>query len=199
MRCRWPLKRDLELKTNAKIMRKPTDFNTLLWASLPALVLNAAQTAALCGISVRQLGYWTRQGYLAAQGQGARRGYNLDTVRRVLAIRRAMQEGASLRQALQQVPANLPEWGDSPPQADPPPSADLDALARGLRGFFEFNPHTRDHAGGLAVKLGRSEMDVRRAADHLCRAGFLRQSISQGMVIFRQTAPPVWQVGAAHD
>ncbi len=182
----------MTLNRNAETMRKHTDFNALLWKSLPALVLNAAQTAALCGISVRQLGYWTRQGYLSGQGQGARRGYTLDTVRRVLAIRRAMEEGASLRQALQQVPATLPEWGDGPPKADPPPSADLDGLARGLRGFFEFNPHTRDHAGGLAVKIGRSEADVRRAADYLCRAGFLHQSLCQGMVIFRQA-------GAAHD
>lgn len=118
MRYRWPRKHDLKLKTNAETMRKPADFNTLLWASLPALLLNAAQTASLCGISVRHLGYWTRQGCLTAQGQGARRGYSLDMVRRVLAIRRAMEEGASLRQALQQVPANLPEWGDGPPQAE---------------------------------------------------------------------------------
>lgn len=169
-------------------MSKISDSNALLWAALPGLMLNAAQTAALCGISVRQLGYWTRQGYLTVQGQGARRGYSLDTVRRVLAIRRAMADGASLRQALQQVPANLPAWGDgSPPAASETSSADLDTLARGLRGFFEFNPHTRDHASGLAIKLGRAEADVRQAAEHLCRAGFLRQSLCQGMVIFRQS------------
>ncbi len=177
------------MKTEA--MRKQTDFNALLWAALPELILNAAQTAALCGISVRQLGYWTRQGYLTASGQGARRGYGLDTVRRALAIRRAMEDGASLRQALRQVPSAVPVWGDGPPPIVPDmplPSADMDTLARGLRGFFEFNPHTRDHAGGLAVKLGRTETDVRRAAEHLCRAGFLRQSLCQGLVIFRHSA-----------
>lgn len=179
-------------------MRKLTDFDALLWAALPELRLNAAQTAALCGISVRQLGYWTRQGYLTAQGQDARRGYGLDAVRRVLAIRKTMEEGASLRQALHQVPAHLPGRGDGPPLAALPPAANLDALARGLRGFFEFNPHTRDHAGGLAVKLGRSEMDVRRAAEHLCRAGFLRQSLCQGLVIFCQSAFAAPEREAAH-
>ena len=186
------------MKTEA--MRKQTDFNALLWAALPNLILNAAQTAALCGISVRQLGYWTRQGYLTASGQGARRGYGLDTVRRALAIRRAMEDGVSLRQALRQVPSAVPVWGDGPPlvpSAAPPP-ADLDVLARGLRGFFEFNPHTRDHAGGLAVKLGRTETDVRRAAEHLCDSGFLRQSLCQGLVIFRQSAFPFPKPEAGH-
>lgn len=184
----------------AEAMRKPTDFNALLWAALPELVLNAAQTAALCGISVRQLGYWTRQGYLTASGQGVRRGYGLDTVRRALAIRRAMEDGASLRQALRLVPSAGPGWGDGPPSvaSAAPPPADLDTLARGLRGFFEFNPHTRDHAGGLAVKLGRTETDVRRAAEHLCRAGFLHQSLCQGLVIFRHSAFHAPKPEAAH-
>lgn len=174
-------------------MNKLFDPNALLWAALPDLTLNAAQTAALCGISVRQLGYWTRQGYLTAQGQGARHGYGLDAVRRVLAIRKAMEEGASLRQALRLVPSHLPGWGDGPPPAgsQTPPPADLEALACGLRGFFEFNPHTRDHAGGLAIKLGRAEADVRRAAEQLCRSGFLDQSTCQGVAIFRQSAFPV--------
>ena len=47
--------------------------DALLWEALPDLTLNIAQTATLCGISVRQLGYWTRQGYVLAQGLGARR------------------------------------------------------------------------------------------------------------------------------
>ncbi len=179
-------------------MRKPGDSNALLWAALPELTLNAAQTAALCGISVRQLGYWTRQGYLIAQGQGARRGYSLDTVRRVLAIRKTMEDGASLRQALQQVPAHLQGWDDCPAPATSPLSADLDALASGLRGFFKFNPHTRDHAGGLAIKLGRAEADVRQAAEHLCQAGFLHQSLCQGLVIFRQSAFAALEGEAAH-
>lgn len=81
-------------------MNDTPNSDVLLWAALPDLTLNIAQTAALCGISVRQLGYWTRQSYVAAQGQGARRTYGLEAVRRVLAIRKAMDGGASLRQAL---------------------------------------------------------------------------------------------------
>ena len=74
--------------------------DTLLWNVLPHLQLNIAQTAVLCGISVRQLGYWTKQGYVAASGRGARRIYGLDALRRILAINSAMANGMSLRQAL---------------------------------------------------------------------------------------------------
>lgn len=177
--------------------------DSLLWEALPDLTLNIAQTAALCGISVRQLGYWTRQGYVTAQGQGARRTYGLEAVRRVLAIRKAMDGGASLRQALRLVssldlaappdpPASL---SSRPASAEPPappalprtlPSEESQALAQCLCAFFERNRYVRDHAGGLAVKIGRAEDDVHTVAESLCRDGILVKEVCQGMTIFHQ-------------
>ena len=165
--------------------------DALLWEALPDLTLNIAQTASLCGISVRQLGYWTRQGYVAAQGM--RRTYGLADIRRVLAIRKAMEAGASLRQSLRQLSSEhqiSSEASSAPPlplvsAADSPTPAQAGALSRSLIAFFEVNCHTRDHAGGLAVKLGWAEEDVRVAADRLCASGILAQSVSQGMTIFR--------------
>jgi DNA-binding transcriptional MerR regulator len=81
----------------------PPTFDPLLWEALPDLNLNIAQTADLCGTSVRQLGYWTRQGYITAQGKGTRRTYGLEAARRFLAIRKAMNSGLSLRQVLRTV------------------------------------------------------------------------------------------------
>ena len=171
--------------------------DTLLWEALPDLTLNIAQTAALCGISVRQLGYWTRQGYVTAQGRGARRTYGLEAVRRVLAIRKAMDGGASLRQALRLVgspetrpaPSSLPASpaGASVMPALPPDEAD--AIAQDLREFFDDNKFTRDHAAGLAVKLGRAEEDVRVVAERLCGLEFLVKTVCQGMTVFRQAGP----------
>ena len=164
--------------------------DTLLWDALPDLTLNVAQTAALCGISVRQLGYWTRQGYVEASGQGARRAYGLGAIRRVLGIRKAMEAGASLRQALRQVSAVPPvavSRGAAVPAAPAPllpPQAP--AVSRSLAAFFAVNTHTRDHAGGLAVKLGWAEDDVRRAADALCASGLLACSVCQGMAVFHR-------------
>ena len=178
--------------------------DALLWEALPDLTLNIAQTAALCGISVRQLGYWTRQGYVKAQGQGARRTYGLEAVRRVLAIRKAMDGGASLRQALRLVSSLEPSASSgsstllssrSAP-AEPSVSTTLSseesrALARCLRAFFETNRYVRDHAGGLAVKIGRAEDDVRVVAESLCSAGILVKQMCQGMTIFHQAKQEV--------
>ena len=166
--------------------------DSLLWEALPDLTLNIAQTAALCGISVRQLGYWTRQGYVAAQGQGARRTYGLEAVRRVLGIRKAMDGGASLRQALRLTPA-LVEASASPESVEPAISAALallsaesQILSQSLRLLFDRNRETRDHAAGLAVKLGRAEEDVRLVAESLCESGILTKNVCQGMTIFHQ-------------
>lgn len=173
----------------------PSD--SLLWEALPNLTLNIAQTAALCSISVRQLGYWTRQGYVTASGQGSRRIYGLEAIRRVLAIRKAMDAGASLRQSLRQVseenlisdevhfalPAMPPESASR--AANP---AQESALKRSLIAFFQANCYTRDHAGGLAVKLGWAEEDVREVAESLCASGILAHHICQGMTVFRSTA-----------
>ena len=171
--------------------------DALLWEALPDLMLNIAQTAALCGISVRQLGYWTRQGYVSAQGQGARRTYGLEAVRRVLAIRKAMDGGASLRQALRLMSvleaADAPAAPTSirPAPAEPLVSTALSgeesrALTRCLRAFFERNRYVRDHAAGLAVKIGRAEDDVRAVAESLCSAGVLVQEVCQGMTVFHE-------------
>lgn len=183
--------------------------DALLWEVLPNLTLNIAQTAALCGISVRQLGYWTRQSYVTAQGQGARRTYGLEAVRHVLAIHKAMDGGASLRQALRLISIREPAAPSaspvlaSPALASPAPtellvsdagppvpvalsSVESHALARCLRAFFETNRYVRDHAGGLAVKVGRAEDDVRVVAESLCGAGILVKEVCQGMTIFHQ-------------
>ena len=156
----------------------------LLWEALPDLTLNIAQTAALCGISVRQLGYWTRQGYVDAQGQGVRRTYGLPAIQRLLTIRRAMEAGLSLRQSLRQIAAETPAAPTLPLVLAVRQPDQSKRLAASLMTFFEANSHTRDHAGGLAVKLGWAEDDVRAIADSLCASGALVRDVCQGMTIF---------------
>lgn len=185
-------------------MNDTPNSDVLLWAALPDLTLNIAQTAALCGISVRQLGYWTRQSYVAAQGQGARRTYGLEAVRRVLAIRKAMDGGASLRQALRFV-SSLEPLAPATSSLAPPPrpspaessapsvlsSEENHALTRCLCAFFDKNRCVRDHAGGLAVKIGRAEDDVRAVAESLCVAGLLVKEVCQGITVFHQAKQEV--------
>lgn len=172
------------------------DADALLWNALPNLVLNIAQTADLCGISVRQLGYWTKQGYVAASGRGARRCYGLDSIRRLLAIRDAMNRGLSLRQSLRLVAAlpSLPllsavsarpsEEGEQTQSGPLPVYAE--ALAQNLLALFHSNVRIRDNVSGLAMKLGRSENDVRAVAEQLCARGLLARSEAPGGLIFER-------------
>lgn len=175
--------------------------DTLLWEALPYLTLNIAQTAALCGISVRQLGYWTRQGYVEAQGRGARRTYGLEAVRHVLGIRKTMDGGVSLRQALRQTvvpisitPATAASDTHLSPVPVPLPVGESQILLESLRTLFDWNKETRDHAGGLAVKLGRAEEDVRQVAESLCETGVLTKNVCQGMTIFHQADQEAFHV-----
>ena len=171
----------------------PPTFDPLLWEALPDLNLNIAQTAGLCGISVRQLGYWTRQGYVTAQGKGTRRKYGLESMRRLLTIRKAMNSGLSLRQALRSVADLSPS--SAPPIISSPVAkacafslspSDAASLSESLHAFFLANGRTRDHAGGLAIKLGRFEEDVQAAAEGLCAAGILVSMPCAGMTVYRQ-------------
>lgn len=165
----------------------------LLWSALPDLTLNIAQTAALCGVSVRQLGYWTKQGYVTAAGRGARRLYGPDALRRILSIRHAMRNGLSLRQALRAletspvVVLSLPgaDAHAAPGAAEPALSpGDANTLAANLLTLFDRNCQTRDSASGLASKLGRAADDVRRVAELLAAQGVLRKIPAGGDVIF---------------
>lgn len=183
-------------ETHAPPTSSPAD--ALLWASLTDLQLNIAQTAALCGISVRQLGYWTKQGYVTASGRGERRVYDLDSLRRLLSIRRAMNEGATLRQALRGL--SEPEWltqpaptrdGAAPPDAkaeqaqDPLPPEEADALAAALVALFDDNRHVRDSADGLALKLGWRSDHVGRVAEALCAQGVLGRTLVRDEAVFQ--------------
>ena len=158
----------------------------LLWSALPDLTLNIAQTASLCGVSVRQLGYWTKQGYITAAGVGARRLYGPEALRRVLAIRLSMQNGLSLRQSLRAL-----EGGD--PSAPAAARAVMphgltpgvaEAVSSDLLLLFAHNPVTRDSAPGLAAKLGRSVEAVRDVVERLAARGVLSRTYAGGEAVY---------------
>ena len=164
----------------------------LLWSALPDLTLNIAQTAALCGVSVRQLGYWTKQGYVTATGRGARRLYGPESLRRILAIHQAMQDGLSLRQALRALDATehgrvrpaARLAGEQPDDTMALNRTDAEAVATELLALFAHNRHTRDSVGGLSAKLGRAETDVRQVAERLAARGALRKTFAGAEPVF---------------
>ncbi len=74
-----------------------------LWASL---ALTRVQVAALCGLSARQVGYWTAQGYLPRATRDPER-YSGDALDMAILIKQGRQQGLSAYQAAQQARAYL--------------------------------------------------------------------------------------------
>ena len=74
-----------------------------LWASL---ALTRAQLAALCGLSQRQVGYWTVEGYLPRSPRDPER-YSGEAVDLAVLIRQGLDQGLPLRQAVRQARAYL--------------------------------------------------------------------------------------------
>ncbi len=167
-----------------------TGSDLLLWSALPDLTLNIAQTADLCGVSVRQLGYWTKQGYVAASGRGARRVFGPEALRRILAIRRNMHDGLTLRQSLRALDGGASAVPTAPAPAGRalPEGTSAESVALDLLRLFERNRGTRDSASGLSAKLGRAVEDVRGSAERLAARGVLHKTQAGGEVVYASAA-----------
>ena len=69
-----------------------------LWSSL---ALTKTQLAALCGVTVRQVGHWTARGYLPTAGRHAER-YNGDAIDCCVLIKQGLMSGLPLGRAVAQ-------------------------------------------------------------------------------------------------
>src|SRR5437016_10765988 len=67
-----------------------------LWV---ALALTKTQLAALCGLTVRQVGYWTAAGYLPTAPAHAER-YNGNAIDLAVLIKQGLERGLPLRRAV---------------------------------------------------------------------------------------------------
>ena len=73
-----------------------------LWLGL---ALTKTQLAALCGVSVRQVGHWTARGYISPRPGSDR--YNGNAVELCLLIKQGLDAGVSLRRAVAHARAYL--------------------------------------------------------------------------------------------
>ena len=73
-----------------------------VWASL---ALAKAQLGALCGVTERQVSYWTAQGYLPRSTRDPRR-YSGDAIDMAMLIQQGRQQGLSVYEAAQQARAD---------------------------------------------------------------------------------------------
>ncbi|MBN1459401.1 MAG: MerR family transcriptional regulator [Armatimonadetes bacterium] len=82
---------------------RPVDLTQLL----ERLELGIGQAAQLCGVSIRQLSYWTDKGIIKPSDQGGSRTYDYSAIQKVCLIKQALDQGYALEGAVAEAEAFL--------------------------------------------------------------------------------------------
>lgn len=86
---------------------RPVDLSKLL----ERLELGIGQAAHLCGVSIRQLSYWTDKGLVQPKGGGGSRTYDYPAIEKVCLIKQGLDQGYSLEGAVAEAEAFLGRQG----------------------------------------------------------------------------------------
>ncbi len=87
---------------------RPVDLSRLL----ERLELGIGQAAQLCGVSVRQLSYWTDKGIIEPAEEGGARTYDYRAIEKVCLIKQALDHGYSLEGAVAEAEAFIDRRGE---------------------------------------------------------------------------------------
>jgi len=82
---------------------QPIDLGDLL----TRLRLGIGQAASLCGVSIRQLSYWTDKGIVQPVDEDRTRNYDYPAIEKISLIKQALDQGFSLEGAVAEVEAHL--------------------------------------------------------------------------------------------
>jgi DNA-binding transcriptional MerR regulator len=82
---------------------RPVDLSQLL----ERLELGIGQAAQLCGVSIRQLSYWTDKGIIEPSDRGGSRTYDYSAIQKVCLIKQALDQGYALEGAVAEAEAFL--------------------------------------------------------------------------------------------
>jgi len=125
---------------------RPVDLSKLL----EELELGIGQAAHVCGVTIRQLSYWTDKGIIRPKERGASRTYDYPAVEKACLIKQALDQGYSLEGAVAEVEAFLARRGHEQQEVARLPEAELrklvldqtekvrqlgDRIRRGLRTY----------------------------------------------------------------
>lgn len=102
----------------------PIDIGELL----AKLRLGIGQTAELCGISIRQLSYWTDKGIIKPMDEDRSRSYDYAAVERVSLIKQALDQGYSLDGAVAEADAILQQRDEERRQIEEMSESNLEQL-----------------------------------------------------------------------
>ena len=145
---------------------------------LGRLRLSAAEAARVCGITPRQLIYWTKKGIIRPSRDGAD-DYDIHALEKAIRVRQSLAQGISLEKATQQVERDL---GVLEAEVERLAALDGEELEQELRGRLErLEARVADlrHTLPSALTLAR----LRRAVASLGRletAGLLGASGANG-------------------
>jgi len=142
---------------------KPVDLSKLL----ERLELGIGQAAHLCGVSIRQLSYWTDKGIIKPTERSGSRTYDYSAIEKVCLIKQALDQGYSLEGAVAEAEGFLDRRDREWRELEQMPDEDLQRLAgsrseklgqladrirRGLRTY-----RVSGELGRMAASLGGLE------------------------------------------
>ena len=142
---------------------KPVDLSKLL----ERLELGIGQAAHLCGVSIRQLSYWTDKGIIKPTDRSGSRTYDYSAIEKVCLIKQALDQGYSLEGAVAEAEGFLDRRDREWRELEQLPDEDLQRLAgsrseklgqladrirRGLRTY-----RVSGELGRMAASLGGLE------------------------------------------
>lgn len=110
--------------THDKPALHPIDIGELL----ARLRLGIGQTAELCGVSIRQLSYWTDKGIIKAVDENRSRSYDYQSIERVSLIKQALDQGYSLDGAVAEADAVLQKRDDEQRKIEEMSESDLERM-----------------------------------------------------------------------
>lgn len=102
----------------------PIDIGELL----SKLRLGIGQTAELCGVSIRQLSYWTDKGIIKAVDENRSRSYDYESIERISLIKQALDQGYSLDGAVAEADAVLQKRDEERRKIEEMSESDLERL-----------------------------------------------------------------------
>jgi len=105
---------------------RPVDLSKLL----ERLELGIGQAAHLCGVSIRQLSYWTDKGIIQPSDRSGSRTYDYRAIEKVCLIRQALDQGYSLEGAVAEAEAYLARRDKARAQLASMPDEELRKLAQ---------------------------------------------------------------------
>jgi len=142
---------------------KPVDLSKLL----ERLELGIGQAAHLCGVSIRQLSYWTDKGIVKPTDRSGSRTYDYLAIEKVCLIKQALDQGYSLEGAVSEADGFLTRRDRERRELEETPDEELQRLAgsrseklgqfadrirRGLRTY-----RVSGELGRMAASLGGLE------------------------------------------